>query len=1078
MERFKSIKVILFFAVVLIGLPFCGLVDQWCPIASAARAKSPSELLQEGLYAEEIDGDLDKAISIYSQIIKDGTAQRSHIAQALYHQGMCYMKKQQEQLARQDFEKLVAEYSDQTSIVNKAKPFLQEVSNADPAALMPPDTLVYVEFGSPGKQIDTILDMLKGTPLENPLAAIGRANHGGPSPGDIVSGFLNPNMMAEFKKIRGAGIGITGIAHPNPPLIIVLFPGKSDALRGLIFGGLALWGKPVESIEGMQTVEFTDGGAAAYDDTVVIVVSPPAYKAGQLTWCVKQYKGLSNEPSLASSNKSFARISKEDRQNNALTVWANVGQAYAVLTKLFPEGQIPQDVLHANGLADFANVNDLIAFLSLKENGIELQANVGFKEGYNGLAYNMFRTPKLNKAAFDVVPDDAIAVLSVALSGADSPQSQTMRQQLQKATGIDLGGDFFMNIEQVTLFAVPSDGSAALPGMPPIIGSLGLALRSSNPQQTRQILTGLLTAVNLIANQNVDEQSGRYEIRLVTNQTIYGYQNQEKNTTVLSLNPAVIEDSASGLARGQSAIAAGPLKNALSKLLPGTNKLVLVNVGGTIRAVKDHILSSIGQSNGNVDELIAQLANSCNKTTVQLRTEEDASNLKVCAGISDLPPVHEIFGPMMQLSQMVSEAKNQAWAEKSQAGIPAVIRKANRPIVIDGKAEALWSEARQYKLGNVIYAPISSDEDCSAYFKALWDAQNLYMLVDVTDDSLKNDSDSELWYQDDCVEVFIDGDNSKSDNYDTDDAQYHFDWDRTKPTMNNFEHGSLNGVQFAMVTTEKGYRTEIKFPWSTLGTKPSAGAKIGLDVHVNDDDDGGDRDSKLTWHGKEDNAWESPKAFGTAELAGLLGWWKLDETSGRQVADSSGNANNGEVVNGQPQWVSDGKRGGALLFDGKGDFVQIANESKFDCTAEVTVAAWIKVNSFDKEWQAIVTKGDSAWRIQRNQGQDSIEFACSGLKIPDGSPYGGLYGEKNVNDGKWHHLAGVYDGEKMVLYVDGEEDVSQPASGAIGNNDRPVDIGENAEMTGRLWNGLIDDVRVYNCSLGRAEVEALYNEGK
>jgi hypothetical protein len=144
----------------------------------------------------------------------------------------------------------------------------------------------------------------------------------------------------------------------------------------------------------------------------------------------------------------------------------------------------------------------------------------------------------------------------------------------------------------------------------------------------------------------------------------------------------------------------------------------------------------------------------------------------------------------------------------------------------------------------------------------------------------------------------------------------------------------------------------------------------------------------------------------------------------------------------------------------------------------VTVAAWIKVNSFDKEWQAIVTKGDSAWRLQRNQDKDNLEFACSGLKIPGGSPYGGLYGERNVNDGKWHHVAGVYDGQKMTLYVDGGQDVSQPASGPIATNDKPVYIGENAEMTGRFWNGLIDDVRVYNCAIGKAEIEALYNEGK
>ena len=164
MERFRNIQVILFLAVVL--------------IAPAALAKSASELLQEGLYAEEVDGDLDAAIRIYAKIIKDDSVQRSHVAQALYRQGMCYMKKQQEQQAKLAFEKLLADYSDQTNIVSKAKPLLQELSNADPAALMPADTLIYIELGSPGKQVDTILNMLKGTPLENPLAAIGRGYQG------------------------------------------------------------------------------------------------------------------------------------------------------------------------------------------------------------------------------------------------------------------------------------------------------------------------------------------------------------------------------------------------------------------------------------------------------------------------------------------------------------------------------------------------------------------------------------------------------------------------------------------------------------------------------------------------------------------------------------------------------------------------------------------------------------------------------------------------------------------------------------------------------------------------------------
>jgi hypothetical protein len=1070
MERFKYITIILLLAVVL--------------PASAAPAKEAGVLLQEGLYAEEVDGDLDAAIKIYEQIIKDGSAQRSHVAQALYRQGMCYLKKQQEPQAKLAFETLVAEYSDQTKVVSKAKPLLQELGNADPAALMPPDTLVYLEFGSPGKQVDTILNMLKGTPLENPLAAIGRAQQGGVSPGDIVGGLLNPGMMAEFKKIRGVGVGITGIAQPNPPIIVVLYPGKSDALRGLL-GALTFVGRPVEVIEGMQAIEFTDGGGAAYDDTVVILASPPAYAAGQLAWCVKRYKGVGKEPTLASSNPSFAKVNKKDREENALTIWANVDQVYTTLTKMFPEGQIPQEILHANGLADFGHIDDLIASLTLEENGIALDANVDFKDGHNSLAYSLFRTPKLNKGALEAIPSDAIGLLSVALGGADSPQSQAIREQIQKASGFDLGGDIFANIEQVTLFAVPSAGALpeSLAGAPPIIASFGLALRSSNPQQTRQILTRLLTDVKLMASQSTEDQSeekvGRYQLELVDNKTIHCYADQVNKTTVLSLNPRVIEASVSALGRRQSVATVGPLKDALSQMSPEASKLVLVNVGGAIRAGTAMFLLGMNEPGDDVGELIAQLAKSCEKTTVQFRTHEEPDSINLRAEIRDLPPANEFFGPMMQLSQMVSEAREKAWAEKREAGIPAGISRASGPVVIDGAVEDLWSQAREYKIGNMIYMPASSESDLSANYKAMWDKKNLYVLVNVTDDNLKNDSDSDLWYQDDCVEVFIDADNSKSNEYGENDAQYHFDWDRTNPTMDRFQRGRLSGIEFAMVTTGNGYRTEIKFPWSTLGTEPSAGTKIGLDVHVNDDDDGGDRDTKLTWRGKQDNAWQTPSAFGIGELAGLVGWWKLDETGGRDVADASGNANVGKILNGRPRWQpSGGKIGGALRFVGNGDWVHVANESKFDCVAEVTVAAWIKVNRFDKEYQAIVTKGDSAWRIQRNQNTDTLEFACSGLAIPGGDQWGGLYGNRSVNDGKWHHVAGVYDGQRMYLYVDGVVDSSQPASGGINTNDEPVYIGENSEMTGRFWNGLIDDVRVYNDALGPAEIKALYNEGK
>ncbi len=202
----------------------------------------------------------------------------------------------------------------------------------------------------------------------------------------------------------------------------------------------------------------------------------------------------------------------------------------------------------------------------------------------------------------------------------------------------------------------------------------------------------------------------------------------------------------------------------------------------------------------------------------------------------------------------------------------------------------------------------------------------------------------------------------------------------------------------------------------------------------------------------------------------LIAWWKLDDGSGNTAVDSSGNAHNGTLL-GDTSWV-DGIVGGALAFDGDGDYVDIGKDQSFDITNQITVSAWIKVSAFDGDWQTIVAKGDRAWRLQRNWGESTLEFACSGLVVP-GTGWGQIYGNTDVNDGHWHHVAGVYDEEKIYLYIDGSLDASAEAPGNIRVNDEPVYIGENSQMTNRYWNGLIDDVRIYSYALSTEEISEI-----
>lgn len=1034
-----------------------------------AAAASTGELLQQGLYAEEVEGNMTAAIKTYEQVIQNGSAPGNQVAQALYRQGLCYLKIKDEPSARAVLEKLVSEHPDETGLVEKARPLLDDLTNFDPAALMPPGTLVYMEFGSPGRQIETILTMLKGTPFENPLAAIGgqQANNSGQkSPGDIVGALLNPSMMAEFKKIRGSAVGITGITQNNPPMVSVLYPGKSDALRGLLLAGLGMAGSPGEPIEGMQTVNIKNAGAeAAYDDKVIIVAQP----ASQLAWCVKQYKGLGSGPTLASSNPSFTKISKGQRQKNALTIWANVDEAYAQLLKIFPAGQIPPGILSANAIADFTNIDEVVLTDSIEPNGLGSTTEIHFKDGHHCLAYDMIRTPNLSKDALGAVPAEAIAVASFALNHTDSAQTDKVRAQIQNVTGLDVGREIFANIEQVTVFALPAGGNSAEVKTPEtIVGRLGLAITSRDPGQTRQVLGTLLGIASASAGQK-DTPAGQYKIGSNGKQDIYCYLEQVNGITLMSLNHEVLDASVAALKNHKSVCASGPLNGAVSQLAPSASKLFLVNAGGAMRLLRP--LMNLGtlnaeqtaQANANLD----QLARAADFTTVELRTDEQPNTFAINSAVTGIPPLNQVLGPATQIARLTSQARAEAATRRLRQESPAALFQTASTPVIDGKVDEIWNNAQSCPIANSLYEPPKSASDLSADYKAMWDKDNLYLLVDVTDDVLKHDTSPDDWYDSDSVEVYIDATDSKSAQYGQTDYQYGFTWDKTSPQILESKHGRTDGVQYAMVKTDKGYRLEIKFPWSTLGTKPSVGAKLGLDVQVNDNDADGKRKSKLAWHARQDNAWENPQAFGNAELAGLVGWWKLDETGGTVAVDSSGNGHNG-TLRGNPVWRPQaGRIGGAIELGGHGDFVKIDNESAFDFTGQITIAAWVNIMSVPQEWTGIVTKGDNAWRMSTDFARNAFHF---GLAQED---Y--LNGRTDVSPGAWHQVVCTYDGQKMCTYVDGRLDASRPRTGPMGTNDFPVCIGENIQLTGHCWHGLIDDVRIYNYALSESQVRALAN---
>jgi len=124
--------------------------------------------------------------------------------------------------------------------------------------------------------------------------------------------------------------------------------------------------------------------------------------------------------------------------------------------------------------------------------------------------------------------------------------------------------------------------------------------------------------------------------------------------------------------------------------------------------------------------------------------------------------------------------------------------------------------------------------------------------------------------------------------------------------------------------------------------------------------------------------------------------------------------------------ISDTERGAVLSLDGKGDFVDCTQDVRFDLTETLSISVWIKPGVLNKKHQTIISNGDRGWTLAREAYANHMQLSCYEVASSNnpGSLWGHLPTQKEMSDGQWHHLVGVYDGSHLSLYVDGELDAT------------------------------------------------------
>lgn len=213
--------------------------------------------------------------------------------------------------------------------------------------------------------------------------------------------------------------------------------------------------------------------------------------------------------------------------------------------------------------------------------------------------------------------------------------------------------------------------------------------------------------------------------------------------------------------------------------------------------------------------------------------------------------------------------------------------------------------------------------------------------------------------------------------------------------------------------------------------------------------------------------------------SGLKAYWNFDKSD---FTDASGNFFDGTESGTLPIEFVDGKSGfgKAVVLNGEDQEITITGGEPDDLAfagGSMTISAWLRVDSFDTEWQALIAKGENNnWRVARHSNDGGIAIA------------GGLGDTPNsaiVNDGVWHHMVAIVDREGTTLgspgtaiYIDGAKSATTTGTPALTANGKRVQIGENPDATGREWQGELDDIAIWDRPLTEDEISSLYNGGE
>ncbi len=211
----------------------------------------------------------------------------------------------------------------------------------------------------------------------------------------------------------------------------------------------------------------------------------------------------------------------------------------------------------------------------------------------------------------------------------------------------------------------------------------------------------------------------------------------------------------------------------------------------------------------------------------------------------------------------------------------------------------------------------------------------------------------------------------------------------------------------------------------------------------------------------------------------IMGMWLFNEGQGDIAKDSSKNGNDGKLTNG-PKWVQ-GKCGGALEFDGTDDYVGgFAREYDLG-SDDFSIEAWIYPEAYtDRPIISQWHRTDGSWdiRVGWGWGGSAIDTLYFFITETGFSVDQVIFSGPRLTLNEWQHIVVTRRNDMLYMYRNGIESGLGSFDYHIFNSATPPQIGKFPGWTQNYFDGLIDEVAIYNRALTPEEIQAIFDAGE